>query len=396
MAGSNDSDGTERDAQDSGPLIITEDENLLDDLLRLCAAAGTLPAVAHGGSAGTAGWGSAPLVIVGEDCVHRLRGLARRPGVVLIGQHPDETEVWQQAVDIGAERVLGLPDGESWLVDRIADAVEGDGRPALTVGVLGGRGGAGASTLACALAVTAARQGHRTILIDADPLGGGLDVLLGGEREKGLRWPAFAESRGRVGGGALAESLPRLHALRVLSWDRGDSVTIPPEAMRAVMSAARRRGGVVVVDLPRGFDGAVAEALMQIDVGLLLVPAELRATVAARRVAASARSLLHDLRVVTRETPGPGLPDAEPARLLSLPPVGTLPWDPQLADALARRLPPGADPRGPLARFCTEFWARVLDGREPARPRSAHEGPYGTYAGHGSGAAPRTDEGGLS
>lgn len=31
-----------------GPLIITEDERLLDDLLRLCAAAGALPEVAHG------------------------------------------------------------------------------------------------------------------------------------------------------------------------------------------------------------------------------------------------------------------------------------------------------------------------------------------------------------
>ncbi|WP_078888605.1 septum site-determining protein Ssd [Streptomyces sclerotialus] len=379
MAGSNDSDGAERDGQEPGPLIITEDENLLDDLLRLCAAAGTVPVVAHGGGARAAGWDSAPLVIVGEDCVHRLRGLARRSGVVLVGQHRDDTRVWQQAVEIGAEKVLGLPDGESWLVDRIADAVEGDGGPALTVGVLGGRGGSGASTLACALAVTAARQGHRTILIDTDPLGGGLDVLLGGEREKGLRWPAFAESRGRVGGGALAESLPRLHALRVLSWDRGDSVTIPPQAMRAVMSAARRRGGVVVVDLPRRFDGAVAEALTQIDVGLLLVPADLRATVAAQRVAAPARSLLRDLRVVARETPGPGLPDTEPARLLALPPVGTLPWDPHLADSFARGLPPGADPRGPLSRFCTEFWTRVLDrpGAQAPRPGCGGTGAAG-------------------
>ncbi|WP_234426692.1 septum site-determining protein Ssd [Streptomyces niger] len=392
MVGSNDSDGAERDAQEPGPLIVTEDENLLDDLLRLCAAAGTMPAVTHGGGAGTAGWDSAPLVIVGEDCIDRLRGVGRRPGVVLIGQQPDDTRVWQQAVEIGAERVLGLPDGESWLVDRIADAVEGDGRPALTVGVLGGRGGSGASTLACALAVTAARQGHRTILIDADPLGGGLDVLLGGEREKGLRWPAFAESRGRVGGGALADSLPRLHALRVLSWDRGESVTIPPTAMRAVMSAARRRGGIVVVDLPRRLDGAVAEALAQIDVGLLLIPAELRATAAAGRVAASARTLLRDLRVVARETPGPGLPDGEPARLLALPPVGTLPWDPHLAESLGRGIPPGAHPRAPLSRFCTEFWARVLDGPEPARP--CHQGRG--VPGLGVGSRSWLDEGGLS
>src|SRR2546421_294935 len=86
-------------------------------------------------------------------------------------------------------RPLIVTEDEPWLVDRIADAAEGIGEPALTIGVVGGRGGAGASTLACALAVTAARSGHRTMLIDGDPLGGGLDVLLGGERAGGLRWP---------------------------------------------------------------------------------------------------------------------------------------------------------------------------------------------------------------
>lgn len=123
------------------------------------------------------------------------------------------------------------------------------------------------------------------MLVDGDPLGGGLDVLLGGEQAEGRRWPDFAASKGRVVSGALEESLPRLHDLRVLSWDRGDSVVIRPEAMRSVLAAARRGGGVVVVDLPRRVDEAVAEALAQLDVGLLVVPGELRAVAAAARVA---------------------------------------------------------------------------------------------------------------
>lgn len=108
--------------------------------------------------------------------------------MVLVGRDQDDSGVWRRAVEIGADHVLMLPDGEQWLVDRIADVAEGIGRPALTVGVLGGRGGAGASTLACALALTSAREGRRTLLVDADPLGGGLDVLLGGEAAEGLRW----------------------------------------------------------------------------------------------------------------------------------------------------------------------------------------------------------------
>ncbi|MFG2226098.1 septum site-determining protein Ssd [Streptomyces sp. NPDC048644] len=370
MAGSRTSDqpavsGGER----SRPLIITEDEQLLDDLLRLCAAADVRPEVAHGLPAGRDGWAQPPLVIVGDDCAARLRDAGRRTGLVLVARDTDDTDMWRQAVALGAERVVTLPGSELWLVDRIADAVEGVGPAALTVGVIGGCGGAGASTLACALAVTAARTGRRTVLVDADPLGGGLDVLLGGEKEKGLRWPAFRESRGRVASGALEDSLPRLHSLRVLSWDRGAEVAIPSAAMRAVLAAARRRGGVVVVDLPRRVDDAVAQALAQVDVGLLVVPAELRAVAAAGRVAAGAAAALRDLRAVVRGLPSglPGLDDDEIAALLELPLAGELPWDCGLVDDPPRGVPPGARVRGPLARFCAAFWERALpDGSGPA------------------------------
>ncbi|MFC9058863.1 septum site-determining protein Ssd [Streptomyces sp. NPDC057074] len=358
-----------------GPLIVTEDTELLDDLLRLCAAAGATPEVHHslpavpgasaGGTGGGAsgqlgGWEAAPLVIVGDDAARRVRGAVRRRGVVLVGRDQDDSGVWQRAVEIGADHVLMLPDGEQWLVDRIADVTEGVGRPALTVGVIGGRGGAGASTLACALAVTSAREGMRSLLVDADPLGGGLDVLLGGETADGLRWPAFAASRGRVGGGALEESLPELHALRVLSWDRGDCVAVPAQAVRAVLAAARRRGGTVVVDLPRRIDDGVAEVLAQLDLALLVVPAELRAVAAAGRVATAVGMVLRDLRVAVRGPYASGLDDREVARLLGLPLAGEVPVESGLLRATESRRPPGASARGPLARFCREFWDRAL------------------------------------
>ncbi|MFI5763661.1 septum site-determining protein Ssd [Streptomyces sp. NPDC051563] len=380
------------------PLIITEDPLLLDDLLRLCAAAGAEPHVHHavpeqsgaggdgsagggdgsGGSGGGdgssarsgsgagavavagVGWESAPLVLVGDDAARRVRGAPRRDGVFLVGRDLDDPHVWQRAVEIGAEEVLTLPDAENRLVDRIADVVEGAGRPALTVGVIGGSGGAGASTLACALALRAARAGERTILIDGDPLGGGMDVLLGGEAAEGLRWPDFAASRGRVGAGALAESLPELHALRVLSWDRGDRVVVPPAAMRSVVAAARRRGGVVVVDLPRRVDEAVAEVLAQLDLVLLVVRGELRAVAAAGRVAAGVRMVARDVRVVVRG-PAPGGLDAEAvAGLLGVPLAGEVPVEVGLPGRVAEGEPPGSHGRGALARFCDGFWQRAL------------------------------------
>ncbi|WP_229920630.1 septum site-determining protein Ssd [Streptomyces avidinii] len=373
------------------PLIITEDPLLLDDLLRLCAAAGAEPHVHHGlperawaagahameasagtagtdgtagtpegGAAGSVGWETAPLVLVGDDAARRVRGAPRRAGVFLVGRELDDPQVWQRAVEIGAEEVLRLPDAESLLVDRIADVVEGAGRPALTVGVIGGSGGAGASTLACALALRAAHAGERTILIDGDPLGGGMDVLLGGESAEGLRWPDFAASRGRVGAGALEESLPELHALRVLSWDRGDRVVVPPAAIRSVVAAARRRGGVVVVDLPRRVDEAVAEVLAQLDLVLMVVPGELRSVAAAGRVAAGVRMVSRDVRVVVRGRCPGGLDPEAVAGLLGAPLAGEVPVEVGLPGRVAEGEPPGAQGRSALARFCDGFWQRAL------------------------------------
>lgn len=82
-------------------------------------------------------WESAPLVFVVDDAVERVRGVAQRRGVVLVGRDQDDSEVWRRAVEIGADHVLMLPDGEQWLMDRIADVAEGVGRPALTVEVVG-------------------------------------------------------------------------------------------------------------------------------------------------------------------------------------------------------------------------------------------------------------------
>ncbi|MFD0329868.1 septum site-determining protein Ssd [Streptacidiphilus monticola] len=344
------------------PLVVTEDDALIESLLRICAAAGADPHLVCGAPPPRQAWGAAPLVVVGDDVAERMVGLSRRRGVVLVGRDLDDVGVWQRAVGIGAEHVVFLPDAEAWLLDRVADAAEGVGAQALTVAVVGGRGGAGASTLACALAVTAAREGQRSVLVDGDPLGGGLDVLLGGEEAAGLRWPDLAASRGRVNALELERALPRIHRLLALSWDRGDVLGIPGEAMRTVLGAARRRGGVVVVDLPRRVDEAAAEALAQADLGLLVVPAELRAMTASGRVASLVRMRLADLRAVVRGPAPSGLTGAEVARGVRLPLAGELAAEPGLAADLEHGRPPGSRPRGPLGRFCAAFLTEALAG----------------------------------
>ena len=104
--------------------------------------------------------------------------------------------------------------------------------------VAGGRGGAGASTLACALARTAARSAP-ALLVDADPLGGGLDLAMGVEAAAGLRWPHLVGAEGRTDPHELTAALPAVDGVSVLSWHRGDPTELPPAAMESVLGAAR-------------------------------------------------------------------------------------------------------------------------------------------------------------
>ena len=344
------------------PLVVTADPDVLDDLLRLAATAGAEVQVAADAGAARPAWSTAPLVLLGPDVPEACArlGLPRRTGVVLVGVDLDDAGIWQRAVSVGAEHVAFLPDGERWLSDRLADAAEGGGPAGAVVAVLGGRGGAGATTLACALAVTAARTGSSVLLVDGDPLGGGIDLVFGEEEDGGVRWRDFAATRGRVPSAVLAGALPRSHGLSVLSWDRGDTRTVPAEAVESVLAAGRRSHDLVVVDLPRTVDEASRVVLSAATTVLLVVPQEVRAAAAASRVAAAVGVLCRDLRVVTRGPSPTGLAGTQVARALGLPLLGELRPERGLEAALERGDPPGLRPRSPLGRLCAALLEELL------------------------------------
>jgi secretion/DNA translocation related CpaE-like protein len=280
--------------------------------------------------------------------------------VVLLGDDLDEAGIWQLGVEVGAEHVVFLPDGEQWLVEMLAESVEPVRFAGELVAVVGGRGGAGATTLAAALAVTGARLGRRTLLVDSDPLGGGIDLVFGGESDAGVGWPDLGATSGRVPGSALTGALPRMHDLSVLSWDRGDVLRVPPEAMETVLEAGRRSCELVVADLPRALDDASHIVLSFATLVLLVVPAEVRAAAAATRVATQLAPLCPDLRLVVREPSPSGLAADEIARALGLPLVGLLRAEPGLELALERGEPPARHRRSPLATLCESVLAELL------------------------------------
>ena len=229
------------------PLLISSHPDLVDEVARLAAAHGRDVHVAPDVTAAREWWSAAPLVIVGHDQAARLAGLPRRRDVVLVAAHDGDAS-WRLAVDVGAEHVVTLPEGERWLVDRLADAGEGPARDGRLLAVLGAGGGSGASTFAATTALVAHHSGLRTLLVDADPSAGGLDILLGIEAVPGARWPDLFASRGRISADVLAAALPSAGGVPVLSWGRDGSPRVPDDALSAVLAAGRRGFDLVVID----------------------------------------------------------------------------------------------------------------------------------------------------
>ncbi len=115
---------------------------------------------------------------------------------------------------------------------------------ALVVGVLGASGGLGTSTAAAHLAWRAARR--RTVLVDASPAGGALDVHVGIDHLPGPRWSAFARLRGAADGAAVLAALPRTERYAVLAGDAGPP---PPAVLGSVVRGLVADGDLVVLDL---------------------------------------------------------------------------------------------------------------------------------------------------
>ena len=330
------------------PLVVSADDALVDDLLRLLAAAGATAELTTGGGPLRRSHRDAPLVLLGSDVLSRtaLRGLPRRPGVLVVSPDDPAPDLWAAAVDVGAERVVVLPRDETWLVERVAAAVTEPARPGWVLAVGGSCGGAGASTLATAVAVVAApAEPVGQLLVDGDGWGAGLDLLLGAEGEPGLRWPELAEVTGRVPGTALAAALPAVAGVAVLAASRDDPGEVPAEALRAVVAGARDGGLGVVVDLPAR--GPAAEAVLpEADLAVLVVPARLRAALAARQLL-DGSSPWSAARVVTRPVPG-GLARDDVADLLGRSVLAELADDRSAVARCERGEPPSVAARSPL------------------------------------------------
>lgn len=248
-----------------------------------------------------------------------------------------------------------------------------DGR---LIGVVGARGGLGASTVAAALARrlargAPARRGLRrsggeapggpgarppttTALADLDGAGGGLDVLLGVEAMRGLRWPDLHGARGEVSGTELTALLPRWSGVTVLSGDRARPGAPPAEIVADVLAALASCHDQVVLDLDRqhvltGPSGPPAVP-QRCAVVLVVAGRDLRSVAGVLALRTAGLAGVPDVRLVVRGPAPGGLGVLELAHVVDLPVAASLSPEPGLDAVLERGGGPVLAHRSSLAR----------------------------------------------
>lgn len=249
-----------------------------------------------------------------------------------VGHSPDP--------DARQDHLLVLPDDAEQLLTLARSASQQ--RNARVVGVVGARGGAGASSFASALARAGAQAALAVALVDLDHAGPGLDLMLGLEHEGGLRWPDLDGSGGTLPGEALSDALPVWHGVHVLSadWRGGARRGIAPAAVDALAAGH----DLVTLDLPRG-DSAWAN---HCDTVLIVATGDIICAEAARATAGAWAGVQQHL--VVRGTVSGGVTAAEVAEATGVPLAATMRSERGLAAGVQRGVAPGDNRRGALLR----------------------------------------------
>lgn len=186
----------------------------------------------------------------------------------------------------------------------------------------------GASTFAAVVTSVAAPA----VLVDLDPVGGGIDVLLGIDDLPGARWSGLRVDGGHLDPDALAAGLPQWQGGWVLAADEA-----PDPASVGQVARAAAGLGPVVLDLPRAPSPLREAGLAECELCVLVASAsDVRTLVAAGAVLRSLPDV--PVGVVLRRG---GFEVGEAVDLLGVPLLGVLPAVDRPATRPARRVAAG-------------------------------------------------------
>ncbi len=331
-------------------LVVTGDSLLAQSVQAAAAALGVQPLlVAHADQAKKY-WGQANLILIGTDQASSVigAGLEGKAGTHVIGTNQRDLLAW--SVPLAAPALL-LPDQSSFLSSLMSGPTVHIGNNCLTVAVLGGSGGVGASTLAAGLAQRAVRADHSVALVELDEYGGGLDLLFGAEREPGWRWPDLSSATGYVG--KLSGRLPNTTGVDLVSTSRASPGLPSSDAVKAIVRSLQRTHDLVVLD------AGTADRVLEVAMTncLVVVAGDIKPMLSAK--ARLAKAKLVDVEVVVRRSPAWSLDPQLVEETLKAPVIGVIDEDRKLGVDAAFGSAPALGARSRFSRVCTKILDRL-------------------------------------
>lgn len=290
-------------------LLVTEDHDLRDNITWL---ADPVPVLATTPQDMTnQQWHDAYLVLVGDRSATVLaeRHPTHRDRVIVVGHDPDDAQVWERSDSLEASSVMILPYDQATLRRRVLYAERGSD-PTFTLAVLSGCGGAGGTLFATAVAMAARRAHHRVALMDADPVGRALQLLV-----EDVATHLDPDTVDRPG-----EAAQFVCATRPIGVCGG----IDPEDYLPILHALQAEQDIVVVDAPRGPSAAAAALLEHSDLALIVVPDTQHGIASTARVLDWVTGFASRTAIVVRRSADEALPPDQVAKVLHTSLLGSI------------------------------------------------------------------------
>lgn len=223
------------------------------------------------------------------------------------------------------------------------------------LGVYAATGGLGASSLAVALSQRLSDAGAPTLLVEVDPWSVSVRCQLALDQSAGLAWEDLSGLKGEVDAHALAEELPKVGEVAVLTW-RAPSNRYAAQASVAVAQGLGQWAEVVICDLPHPQLPGSGQWWGLCHQRALLVGDRVDAMAAALQVADD----LAPTWLVVRKT-GSGLSEDDIAAALNVPVIASIAADKSVNADLVAGVPIGR--RGALVdcadRLLSAGWPRL-------------------------------------
>ncbi len=348
------------------PIVISKDSAIVEMVMAAAAAVNVHPQILKESESIKKLWTKAGVVIIGSDCASMVAslGIPLRESTYLCGYDSDQLLQWSVPLQASCFRLPDQSESLASVLSRNEGSVHQGGQ---IFSVISGTGGAGSSTLAAGLAVTAARSGKSVALVELDPCGGGIDLLFGAEDISGWRWNDLNGARGHIGD--LRGHLPSMSSVDLVSMaspvrearqsqNRGIShhlsAPLRPsgEAIRSVINSLQRSYEVVIVD----GELVINDMEWLNPRRLLLVPAHLRAVVAAR--AKVSHYEIADAALVVRRGPLWRIDNDLISHSLGMSIRGVIPHDNSVLRSCESGQPPGMG-RSKFAKACQALWKEM-------------------------------------